>query len=136
MIPRRCPGRPSSTELGAPMTDGTARIPGFIAGTWRLDLAHSDVGFVDGYLTIRGTTRPVTLDLTVNGFSPDTGTAPLEIQMRQLRPGSHIKLPEHLDQVVFHRALADEELSGDLAVGQALPGKAGDLGFLRGQPRL
>lgn len=28
--------------------------------------------FVDGDLTIRGTTRPVTLDLTVNGFSPDT----------------------------------------------------------------
>jgi polyisoprenoid-binding protein YceI len=28
--------------------------------------------FVDGDLTIRGVTRPVTLDLTVNGFSPDT----------------------------------------------------------------
>ena len=28
--------------------------------------------FVDGDLTIRGTTRPVTLDVTVNGFSPDT----------------------------------------------------------------
>jgi polyisoprenoid-binding protein YceI len=28
--------------------------------------------FVDGDLTIRGTTRPVTLGLTVNGFSPDT----------------------------------------------------------------
>jgi len=135
------------------MTDGIARIPGFIAGTWQLDPAHSDVCFVvgplvvskvhgrfdafsgtfvtdenlarasvnvsieaasvnthlpvhdnqvrsadfldaehfpnitfvstagreesgqycvDGDLTIRGTTRPVTLDLTVNGFSPDT----------------------------------------------------------------
>ena len=135
------------------MTDGIPRIPGFIAGTWQLDPAHSDVGFVvghlvvskvhgrfdafsgtvvtdenlsrtsvnvsieaatvnthlpvrdnqvrsadfldaehfpditfvstavreesgqyfvDGDLTIRGTTRPVTLDLTVNGFSPDT----------------------------------------------------------------
>ena len=135
------------------MTDGIAQIPGFIAGTWKLDPAHSDVGFVvghlvvskvhgrfdafsgtvvtdenlartsvrvsieaasvnthlsvrdnqvrsadfldaehfpnitfastavrdeagryfvDGDLTIRGTTRPVTLDLTVNGFSPDT----------------------------------------------------------------
>jgi polyisoprenoid-binding protein YceI len=28
--------------------------------------------FIDGDLTIRGATRPVTLDLTVNGFSPDT----------------------------------------------------------------
>jgi len=28
--------------------------------------------FVDGDLTIRGTSRPVTLDVTVNGFSPDT----------------------------------------------------------------
>jgi polyisoprenoid-binding protein YceI len=135
------------------MTDSIALIPGFIAGTWHLDPAHSDVGFVvghlvvskvhgrfdafsgtvvtdenlartsvtvsieaasvnthlpvrdnqvrsadfldaehfpditfvstavredkgryfvDGDLTIRGTTRPVTLDLTVNGFSPDT----------------------------------------------------------------
>jgi polyisoprenoid-binding protein YceI len=135
------------------MTHGIAQIPGFIAGTWKLDPAHSDVGFVvghlvmskvhgrfdafsgtvvtdadlarssvsvsieaasvnthlpvrdsqvrsadfldaahfpniafastavreeegryfvDGDLTIRGTTRPVTLDLNVNGFSPDT----------------------------------------------------------------
>jgi polyisoprenoid-binding protein YceI len=135
------------------MTDGIAQIPGFIAGTWKLDPNHSDVGFVvghlvmskvhgrfdafsgtvvtdedldrssvsvsidaasvdthlavrdnqvrsadfldaehfpnitfeptavrdeagryvvDGDLTIRGTTRPVTLDLTVNGFCPDT----------------------------------------------------------------
>jgi polyisoprenoid-binding protein YceI len=135
------------------MTDGIAQIPGFIAGTWKLDPAHSDVGFVvghlvmskvhgrfdafsgtvvtdedlarssvnvsieaasvnthlavrdnqvrsadfldsehfpnitfastavrggedryfvDGDLTIRGTTRPVTLNLGVNGFSPDT----------------------------------------------------------------
>jgi polyisoprenoid-binding protein YceI len=135
------------------MTDSIARIPGFIAGTWKLDPAHSDVGFVvghlvvskvhgrfdafsgtvvtdedlarssvsvsieaasvnthlpvrdrqvrtadfldaehfpnitfastavrdekdryfvDGDLTIRGTTRRVTLDLDVNGFSPDT----------------------------------------------------------------
>jgi polyisoprenoid-binding protein YceI len=28
--------------------------------------------FIDGNLTIRGTTRPVTLDVMVNGFSPDT----------------------------------------------------------------
>jgi polyisoprenoid-binding protein YceI len=135
------------------MTDRIAQIPGFIAGTWQLDPAHSDVGFVvghlvvskvhgrfdafsgtvvtdedlartsvtvsieaasvnthlpvrdnqvrsadfldaehfpnitfastavraeagryfvDGDLTIRGTTHPVTLDLDVNGFSPDT----------------------------------------------------------------
>jgi polyisoprenoid-binding protein YceI len=135
------------------MTDGIDQIPGFIAGTWNLDPAHSEVGFVvkhllaskvhgrfdvfsgtvvtdedldrssvtvsidaasvdthlpvrdnqirsadfldaehypsltfastkvrhengryfvDGDLTIRGVTRPATLDLTVNGFSPDT----------------------------------------------------------------
>jgi polyisoprenoid-binding protein YceI len=33
---------------------------------------EQDRYFVDGDLTIRGTSRPVTLDLTVNGFSPDT----------------------------------------------------------------
>jgi polyisoprenoid-binding protein YceI len=135
------------------MTNGIAQIPGFIAGTWKLDPNHSDVGFVvghlvmskvhgrfdafsgsvvtdedlarasvsvsieaasvdthlavrdnqvrsadfldaehfpnitfastavrekegryfvDGNLTIRGRTLPVTLDLNVNGFSPDT----------------------------------------------------------------
>jgi len=135
------------------MTDSSAQIPGFIAGTWAIDPNHSEVSFtvghlvmskvrgrfdaysgtivtdealsrssvdvtidaasvdthlpirdnqvrsdqfldvahfpnitfvssavrneqgryfVDGDLTIRGTTRPVTLDLTVNGFSPDT----------------------------------------------------------------
>jgi polyisoprenoid-binding protein YceI len=33
---------------------------------------EQDRYFVDGDLTIRGTTRPVTLDTIVNGFSPDT----------------------------------------------------------------
>ncbi|HJY66336.1 MAG TPA: YceI family protein [Streptosporangiaceae bacterium] len=34
------------------MTDGIAQIPGFIAGTWKLDPAHSDVGFVVGHLVV------------------------------------------------------------------------------------
>ena len=34
------------------MTDGIAQIPGFIAGTWKLDPAHSDVGFVVGHLVM------------------------------------------------------------------------------------
>jgi len=34
------------------MTDGIARMPGFIAGTWQLDPAHSDVGFVVGHLVV------------------------------------------------------------------------------------
>src|SRR5580698_9609495 len=34
--------------------------------------SESDGYFVDGDLSIRGVTRPVTLELTVNGFSPDT----------------------------------------------------------------
>jgi polyisoprenoid-binding protein YceI len=140
-------------ETGDLMTDSVAQIPGFIAGTWKIDPNHSEVSFtvghlviskvrgrfdaytgtivtddvfehssvnvtidassvdthmpvrdnqvrsadfldvehfpnitfastavrsesagyfVDGNLTIRGITRPVTLDLTVNGFSPDT----------------------------------------------------------------
>jgi polyisoprenoid-binding protein YceI len=33
---------------------------------------EQDGYFIDGDLTIRGTTLPVTLGLTVNGFSPDT----------------------------------------------------------------
>ncbi len=34
------------------MTDSIARMPGFIAGTWQLDPAHSDVGFVVGHLVV------------------------------------------------------------------------------------
>ena len=34
------------------MTDGIAQIPGLIAGTWKLDPAHSDVGFVVGHLVV------------------------------------------------------------------------------------
>ena len=34
------------------MTDSIALIPGFIAGTWHLDPAHSDVGFVVGHLVV------------------------------------------------------------------------------------
>jgi polyisoprenoid-binding protein YceI len=34
------------------MTDGIAQIPGFIAGTRKLDPAHSDVGFVVGHLVV------------------------------------------------------------------------------------
>jgi YceI-like domain len=35
------------------MTGRIAQIPGFIAGTWKLDPAHSDVGFVVGHLVVR-----------------------------------------------------------------------------------
>jgi polyisoprenoid-binding protein YceI len=35
------------------MTGPIAQIPGFIAGTWKLDPAHSDVGFVVGHLVVR-----------------------------------------------------------------------------------
>jgi polyisoprenoid-binding protein YceI len=41
--------------------------------TFRSTAVRSERGayFVDGELTIRGTTRPVTLDVEVNGFTPD-----------------------------------------------------------------
>jgi polyisoprenoid-binding protein YceI len=41
----------------------------FVSSAVRVEQGHY---FVDGDLTIRGVTRPVTLALTVNGFSPDT----------------------------------------------------------------
>jgi polyisoprenoid-binding protein YceI len=34
------------------MTNGITQIPGFIAGSWKLDPAHSDVGFVVGHLVM------------------------------------------------------------------------------------
>lgn len=34
------------------MTSGNAPIPGFIAGTWKLDPNHSDVGFVVGHIVM------------------------------------------------------------------------------------
>src|SRR5688572_30579791 len=62
----------------------TGAIP---AGTWSLDPVHSDVGFavsysgagtfrgglkeIDGELTLRGVTKPVTISGTVVGPTPD-----------------------------------------------------------------
>jgi hypothetical protein len=44
------------------------------------------------------------------------------------------ELGEDLAQVVFDRARAEEQMGGDLAIGQALGGQARDLEFLRRQP--
>lgn len=56
--------------------------------------------------------------------------------MRELGPGSHAELPEHLAQVVFHRAGTDEQLFGDLAVGRTVGGQLRNAGFLRGEVEL
>jgi hypothetical protein len=57
----------------------------------------------------------------------------LQLQVRELGPGSDVEFAEYLDQVVLHGALADEQTSGDLPVGEACRGEPGDLGFLRGE---
>ncbi len=51
----------------------------------------------------------------------------------ELGPGADAELAEYLVQVVVDGAFADVQAGGDLGVGQALAGQAGDAGFLRGE---
>ena len=48
----------------------------------------------------------------------------------KLRAGGHAELPEHLAQVVFHGARADEHLGGDLPVRFSSADQGGDLCLL------
>src|SRR5258708_16856544 len=50
--------------------------------------------------------------------------------MRELDPGSYAEFPEYLAEVVVHRAGADEQLLGDVAVGRAVGGQVRDAGLL------
>jgi polyisoprenoid-binding protein YceI len=69
-----------SVDTHMPVRDNQVRgadfldVEHFANITFASTAVRNDQGrsLVDGDLTIRGTTRPVTLDLTVNGFSPDT----------------------------------------------------------------
>lgn len=53
--------------------------------------------------------------------------------MGQLAPRCHVELPEDLAEVVVHCARAEEQPSGDLAVGGALGGQERDLRLLGGE---
>src|SRR6266545_2168432 len=82
--------RNQHTKENSPEMSTTAiEIPGYLAGTWKIDPVHSDVAFtvrhmmvskvrghftrfdVDGELTLHGVTRRVPLALDVNGFARD-----------------------------------------------------------------
>src|SRR4051812_11960602 len=52
-------------------------------------------------------------------------------RLRQLPAGADTELSEHLVQVPFHGACAEEQLRPDLGVGQAPAREAGDLDLLR-----
>src|SRR3954464_15098544 len=58
---------------------------------------------------------------------------PLPQPARKLGPGLHVELAERLAEVVLDGARADEQLSGDLAVGVPLRREAWDLKLPRGQ---
>jgi hypothetical protein len=51
----------------------------------------------------------------------------------ELPAGADVELGEDLAQVPFDRPCGQEELGGDLRVGQARPGQLGDLGLLGGE---
>src|SRR5262249_17674145 len=51
----------------------------------------------------------------------------------ELPAGAELELGEYFAQVVLDGARADEQLGGDLRVGEAVAGQAGDLGLLRGE---
>jgi polyisoprenoid-binding protein YceI len=69
----------SSINTNEPNRDNHVRSADFLDAdnfpniTFRSIAVRSEGGgfFVDGELTIRGATRPVTLDVEVNGFTPD-----------------------------------------------------------------
>jgi polyisoprenoid-binding protein YceI len=69
----------SSVNTNEPTRDNHVRSADFLDVenfpnlTFRSTAVRSENGvyFVDGDLTIRGTTRPVTLDVEINGFIPD-----------------------------------------------------------------
>jgi polyisoprenoid-binding protein YceI len=69
----------SSINTNEPNRDNHVRSADFLDVesfpdiTFRSTAVRSDGGrfYVDGELTIRGATRPVTLDVEVNGFTPD-----------------------------------------------------------------
>src|SRR2546423_10280946 len=54
----------------------------------------------------------------------------LEHTAGELGAGFHAELPEHLVEVVFHSARADEELGGDFGVRPTLGHELGDPGLL------
>ncbi len=70
----------ASVNTHLPVRDNQVRSADFLDAEHFPSITFASTGvrdeagryFVDGDLTIRGTTRPVTLDLDVNGFSPDT----------------------------------------------------------------
>jgi hypothetical protein len=51
----------------------------------------------------------------------------------ELQAGADLELGEYFAQVPFDRARAEEQLGGDLQVGQARPRQLRDLGLLRGE---
>ena len=69
----------SSINTNEPTRDSHVRSADFLDVenfpniTFRSTAVRSEGGglFIDGQLTIRGATRPVTLDVEVNGFTPD-----------------------------------------------------------------
>ena len=70
---------PRLTNTNEPNRDNHVRSADFLDVehfpniTFRSTAVRSERGayFVDGELTVRGATRPVTLDMEVNGFTPD-----------------------------------------------------------------
>jgi hypothetical protein len=51
----------------------------------------------------------------------------------ELQAGADLELGEYLAQVPFHRARTEEQLGGDLRIGQARPRQLRDLRLLRGE---
>jgi polyisoprenoid-binding protein YceI len=91
------------------MTDGIARIPGFIAGTWQLDPAHSDVDFVVGHLVVS----------KVHGrFDAFSGTVVTDDNLAR----TSVNVSIEAASVNTHLPVRDNQVrSADFLDGQALP---------------
>src|SRR5438270_12631623 len=85
-------------------------------GTWRCTTRSRASVMLDAPPRLRG--RPV---VAAGGQ-----------RLPELAAGGDIELGENLGHVVLDGARPTEQLSGDLRIGQARPGRPRDLGLLRG----
>ena len=111
--PGRFPG-PMGPLSRSPARIASVGIPSGSPGHWRSHRCHALGSYPSAWLY----RRPVAV--------------PVGHRLPELAAGGDVELAEDLAQVVLDRALGQEQLGGDLRVGQAFPGQPRDLGLLGG----
>ena len=83
---------------------------------------------------IKGTEPRTSAGLTPGGrLCQPHGAGAVGQRSLELQAGADLEFGEYFAQVPFDGPDGQEQLGGDLRVGQAVAGQAGDLGLLRGE---